>query len=133
MSAPRVLVACEFSGAVRRAFRARGFDAWSCDLLPAEDGSPYHLTGDVRRYLADGWHLMIAHPPCTYLANSGRRWLDEKAGRWKVPTRVVHGREPRVHREAPGPDRWKKRSITYPGIAAAMAEQWGDVLERLAA
>ena len=72
----RVLVACEFSGVVRRAFAARGHDAWSCDLLPAEDGSNRHLVGDARQYLNDGWDLlMVAHPPCTRLCNSGVRWL----------------------------------------------------------
>lgn len=68
----RVLVACEFSGVVRRAFRARGHDAWSCDLLPAEDGDRHHLLADVRAILAGtAWDLMIAHPPCTYLNNAG--------------------------------------------------------------
>lgn len=71
----RVLVACEFSGVVRRAFAARGHNAWSCDLLPAEDGSSHHITGDARDVLGDGWDLMIAHPPCTRLCNSGVRWL----------------------------------------------------------
>lgn len=72
----RVLVACEFSGVVRRAFAARGHDAWSSDLLPAEDGSNRHLVGDARQYLNDGWDLlMVAHPPCTRLCNSGVRWL----------------------------------------------------------
>lgn len=71
----RVLIACEFSGAVRRAFRARGCDAWSCDLLPSEDGSPYHVIGDVRALLWLGWDMMVAHPPCTFLAHSGLRWL----------------------------------------------------------
>ena len=70
----RVLVACEFSGVVRRAFRARGHDAWSCDLLPAEDGSEAHIEGDVLEILDDGWELMIAHPPCTYLCSSGLHW-----------------------------------------------------------
>ena len=79
----RVLVACEFSGVVRRAFRNKGFDAWSCDLLPAEDGSPYHYQCDVKEILDDGWDLMIAHPPCTYLCNSGVRWLHERPERWK--------------------------------------------------
>ena len=79
----KVLVACEFSGRVREAFRKRGFDAWSCDLLPAEDGSKYHIQGDVKEILDDGWDLMIAHPPCTYLANSGVRWLHERPERWK--------------------------------------------------
>lgn len=72
----RVLVACEFSGTVRRAFEARGHDAWSCDLLPAEDGSNRHITGDARDHLNDGWDLcIVAHPPCTRLCNSGVRWL----------------------------------------------------------
>lgn len=72
----RVLVACEFSGVVRRAFAARGHDAWSCDLLPAEDRSNRHIIGDVRDILDDGWDLlMVAHPPCTRLCNSGVRWL----------------------------------------------------------
>lgn len=66
----RVLVACEFSGVVRRAFRALGHDAWSCDLLPAKDRSPYHFHADVRPFLTDDWDLLIAHPPCTYLVTS---------------------------------------------------------------
>lgn len=73
----RVLIACEYSGRVRRAFRARGHDAWSCDLLPAEDGGR-HIQGDVLPLLHDGWELMIAHPPCTHLAVSGARWFPEK-------------------------------------------------------
>lgn len=71
----RVLVACEFSGVVRNAFLARGHDAWSCDLLPAEDGSERHITGDARNHLHEGWDLIVAHPPCTRLCNSGVRWL----------------------------------------------------------
>lgn len=181
----RVLVACEFSGVVRRAFRARGHDAWSCDLLPAEDGDPHHFEGDVLARLGDGWDLMIAHPPCTHLAVSGARWFKDKREEqaaalafaralldapiprialenpisvisshirkpdqiiqpWQfghgetkatclwlkglpplIPTNVVEGREARVHRMPPGPDRWKERSRTFPGIAEAMAEQWG--------
>lgn len=75
----RVLVACEFSGIVREAFRRRGHDAWSCDLLPAEDGSPYHLVSDARMAAQSrDWDLMIAHPPCTHLAVSGARWFKEK-------------------------------------------------------
>lgn len=74
----RVLVACEFSGTVRRAFTARGHDAWSCDLRPAEDGSNHHIRGDVLEILDDGWDMLIvAHPPCTRLCNSGVRWLTE--------------------------------------------------------
>jgi hypothetical protein len=78
----RVLIACEFSGVVRRAFRARGHEAWSCDLLPAEDGSPYHFYLDIRDHIGGWfgveWDLMIAHPPCTHLAVSGARWFKEK-------------------------------------------------------
>lgn len=72
----RVLIGCEFSGVVRRAFAERGHDAWSCDLLPAADGSNRHLVGDVRDFLNDGWDLLaVFHPPCTRLCNSGVRWL----------------------------------------------------------
>ncbi len=185
----RVLVACEFSGVVRRAFRALGHDAWSCDLLPAEDRSEYHIEDSIfhRSLLVDGWDLMIAHPPCTHLAVSGARWFPEKVadgsqqaaldfvrslldapidrialenpisiissrirkpdqiiqpymfghGEVKatclwlknlpklIPTDIVEGRVPRVHHASPGPDRWKERSRTLEGIAAAMASQWG--------
>ena len=69
----RVLVACEYSGAVRDAFRAVGHDAMSCDLLPTEAPGP-HYQGDVRDVLGDGWDLMIAHPPCRYLSVSGMHW-----------------------------------------------------------
>ena len=71
----RVLVGCETSGVMRRAFAARGHDVWSIDLLPAEDGSNRHIRGDLRDYLGDGWDLLVAHPPCTRLCNSGVRWL----------------------------------------------------------
>lgn len=76
----RVLVACEFSGIVRDAFRALGHDAVSCDLLPSERPGP-HYQGDVRDVLGDGWDLMIAHPPCTYLSRAGARW-------WGNPARL---------------------------------------------
>ncbi len=181
----RVLVACEYSGRVREAFRKRGHDAWSCDLLESEDASPFHYQKDVLELIGLGWDLMIAHPPCTHLAVSGSRWFKEKAveqsealefvmklmcadvdkiaienpisvisskirkpdqiiqpwqfghGETKatclwlknlpklVPTNVVDGREAKVHRMPPGPNRWKERSRTYQGIADAMAEQWG--------
>lgn len=185
-----VLVVCEFSGVVRRAFRARGHKAWSCDLLPAEDGDSHHVQDDARHVLnsraVSYCDLLIAHPPCTYLAVSGARWfkdrLPEQAaalefvrqfmkvdvprialenpigvistkisrptqiiqpwmfGHGEVkatclwlkqlpalkPTRIVEGRQPRVHHASPGPDRWKERSRTLPGIASAMAEQWGE-------
>ena len=70
----KVLIACEFSGIVRQAFRAKGHDAWSCDLLEADDESPFHIQGDVRKQLLNKWDLMIAHPPCTYLSVSGMHW-----------------------------------------------------------
>jgi len=186
----RVLVACEFSGVVREAFRRKGHDAWSCDLLPAEDKSTHHVVGNVLgllEYGPDNWDLMIAHPPCTHLAVSGSRWFKDKQkeqaealnfvrkllaadiprialenpisvisskvrkpdqiiqpwmfghGETKVtclwlknlpklePTNIVEGREARVHKEPPGPDRWKNRSRTYTGIAEAMADQWGSL------
>lgn len=188
----RVLVACEFSGIVRDAFIERGHDAVSCDLLPTERPGP-HIQEDVLEHLKDGWDLMIAHPPCTYLANSGVCWLSEDEDRWKrmeqgamffvtlleapVPkiavenpimhryavkivgrrqnqviqpwmfghgetkatclwlknlpllkaTNIVSGRRQYSHYLSPSPDRWKLRSRTYPGIAAAMAEQWGSL------
>jgi len=171
---------------VRRAFNDLGHNAWSCDLLPAEDGSTYHYQTNVLELLTrTQWDLMIAHPPCTHLAVSGARWFKEKQteqadalefvrrlmdapvtriaienpisiissrirkpdqiiqpwqfghGETKAtclwlkglpklrPTDVVEGREAKVHRMPPGPDRWKERSRTYAGIAAAFAAQWG--------
>lgn len=71
----RVLIACEFSGVVREAFRKRGHDAWSCDLLPADDGSRFHFECDVLSVLRLDWDLMVAHPPCTFLTMSGNRWF----------------------------------------------------------
>jgi len=181
----KVLVACEYSGAVRDAFRARGHEAVSCDLLPSETPGP-HYEGDIRDIINANWDLMIAHPPCTHLAVSGARWFKDKQkeqaealefvrlllaaeiprialenpvsiisskvrkpdqiiqpwqfghGETKAtclwlknlprlrPTNIVEGREARVHKMAPSPDRWKERSRTYAGIAAAMAEQWGE-------
>lgn len=76
------LVACEFSGIVRDAFLDAGFDAISCDLREPENGGP-HYRGDVREILDADWQLMVAHPPCTYLANSGVRWLHEREDRWQ--------------------------------------------------
>jgi site-specific DNA-cytosine methylase len=182
--AMRVLVACEFSGVVRDAFKERGHDAWSCDLLPTETPGK-HFQQDVLSILEDGWDLLIAHPPCTHLAVSGARWFKEKQEEQKeallfvralldapiarialenpvsiissrvrkpnqiiqpwqfghgetkatclwlkglpnlVPTNIVSGREARVHRMPPSPDRWKERSKTFTGIATAMAAQWG--------
>lgn len=188
----RVLVACEYSGRTREAFRKLGHDAWSCDLLPSEDDSEFHIQGDVFGVIEHNqWDLMVAHPPCTYLCNSGVSWLHRVEGRWEQmregakffkalmdapieriaienpimhkyaveiigrrqdqivqpwmfghgetkatgfwlknlpllePTNVVEGREQRLHRLPPSPDRWKERSRTYQGIADAMAQQWG--------
>lgn len=195
----RVLVACEFSGTVREAFRRLGHDAMSCDLLPADDNSPHHYQGDVRDILHAGWDLMIAHPPCTYLAASGLHWNKRRPERaqltlealefvkllasanipriaienpvgalssqWRKPTQIVQpwmfgedaskatclwlqglpaltptdilpgGKSARranqtssgQNKLAPSADRWKIRSVTYAGIAAAMASQWGTL------
>lgn len=70
----KILVGCEFSGRVRQAFRDKGHDAWSCDLLPAEDGSPYHIQGDLFNVLYRDWDMGIFFPPCTYLCSSGLHW-----------------------------------------------------------
>jgi hypothetical protein len=86
----RVLVACEYSGRVREAFRALGHDAWSCDLLPADDCSEHHYRGNALDLLKQDWDLLIAHPPCTYLCNSGVSWLHRTEGRWK---KMVEGAE----------------------------------------
>lgn len=210
----RVLIGCERSGVVRRAFAARGHDAWSCDLLPAADGSNKHLIGDVRDFLHLEWDLLaVFHPPCTRLCNSGVRWLHEPPkGRtledvwteleeaaalfgdlWNagvprvcVENPIMHGhakariknyrppvqtvqpwwfgdpafkgtslylrgldplrptkvlpkpevgseewkRWSAVHRAPPGPRRWYHRAKTYPGVANAMADQWGRTLPR---
>ena len=204
----KILVACEYSGAVRDAFIGGGHDAWSCDLLPTDAPGP-HIQGDVTAVLAQGWDLMIAHPPCTYLSVSGMHWttrglrdpqLTEDAlafvrllldapidrialenpvsvisSRIRKPDQIIHpwmfGHdaskqtclwlknlplltptqivEPRIvitpsgkpakrwgnqcdnygqDKLPPSADRWKIRSATYAGIAAAMAEQWGGLL-----
>ena len=181
----RVLIACEYSGRVRDAFRRYGHDAWSCDLLECEADPRWHLQQPVEEVLGDGWDLMVAHPPCTHLAVSGSRHFHRKQKeqaealafvrllmaapieRWCIEnpvsiissaitppqqiiqpwqfghgetkttclwlknlpslksTQVVEGREAKVHRMPPGPDRWKDRSRTYQGIADAMGMQWG--------
>jgi hypothetical protein len=77
----KVLIACEYSGKIRDQFIKQGHDAMSCDLLPSESKGP-HYQGSVLDILDDTWDLMIAHPPCTYLCNSGVRWLFEQEGRW---------------------------------------------------
>lgn len=81
----KVLIACEFSGIVRDAFSNNGHDAWSCDLLPTESNQTIkegkHIQGDVLDILGNGFDLMIGHPPCTYICNSGVRWLHTEKGR----------------------------------------------------
>lgn len=185
-----ILIACEMSGVVRTAFRAKGHNAWSCDLIGPEDKSFFHLKSDVREVLDANWDMVIAFPPCDNLASSGARWFKEKqedgrqqasieffrefvswheatlkplaienpvgimSSHYRKPDQIIQpwmfghgetkatclwlhglpkleatdevaGREPRIHRMPPGPDRAKKRSLTYPGVAEAMAEQWG--------
>ena len=192
-----ILIACEFSGVVREAFRARGHNAWSCDLRPAEDNSLHHIKGDALETIARGcevspgvfvpWDLVIAHPPCTHLAVSGARWFPAKQADgsqqqaidfflalanapipkicienpicimsrlyrkpdqiiqpWQfghgetkatclwlkglpklTPTNIVEGREQRIWKMPPGPNRERERSRTFQGIADAMASQWG--------
>lgn len=75
--ATRVLIACEFSGKVRRAFSSK-FETWSCDLVPSDDDSDHHIIGDVREVLRDSWDLVIAFPPCTHLCSSGALWWKKK-------------------------------------------------------
>lgn len=74
----KILVACEYSGRVREAFRRGGHDAWSCDLVESDDNSPHHFTGDVTPYLNDDWDMVIAFPPCTHLASSGAKHFAKK-------------------------------------------------------
>jgi hypothetical protein len=184
----RVLIACEFSGIVRDAFAAKRHYAVSCDLLPTEKPGAHLQMHIWDAVTFDDWDMMIAHPPCTYLCNSGVSWLHKDKERWdklrmardffmglysldikKIcvenpiphkyallpkysqiihpwqfghgetkatclwlkglpklePTNIVDGREQRIHKLPPSKDRGKLRSITYQGIADAMAEQWG--------
>ncbi|WP_226018668.1 hypothetical protein [Novosphingobium sp. FKTRR1] len=117
---PRVLIGCERSGVMRRAFLARGFDAWSCDIEAADDASNRHIRGDLLAHLNDGWDLLcVMHPPCTILCNSGVRWL------------YIGGRRACGRHEARWADleRARLRSRTFEGLAAACADQWGAVLE----
>lgn len=129
----RVLVACECSGRVREAFRARGHDAVSCDLLPDEQGSPYHVHGDVVPVLREPWALVIAHPPCTYLANSGARWLFEKPGRWgqlydgvRFFRRFLECNVERVAVENPWPHKWAMEMIGRKPDQRAQPWWFGD-------
>lgn len=92
----KILVACEYSGKVREAFRKQGHEVWSCDLLESDDKSPFHIQGDVTPLLTQGWDLMVAHPPCTYLSNSGVSWMMNKNGTIKNQDRwnkMIEGAE----------------------------------------
>jgi len=118
----RVLVACECSGVVRRAFRQRGHDAWSCDLRYAEDNG-HHIRANVLSVLGDDWDLMVAHPPCTYLSYAGARW-------WKRPGRLEKQQAAleffRELLNAPIP----KIAIENPrGIAAQLIRKPDDIIE----
>jgi hypothetical protein len=100
----KVLVACEFSGIVRDAFTRKGHDAWSCDLLPTEKPGN-HIQDDVLNHLNDGWDLMIAHPPCTYLAVSGARWFKERQADQRIAIdffmKLVNAEIPQIAVENP--------------------------------
>lgn len=129
----RVLVACEFSAVVRDAFRARGHDAWSCDLLPCEGEPAWHIQGDVLPLLAEPWDLVIAHPPCTYVANSGARWLFEKPGRWEQLAAgtaffraFLDCRAPRIAVENPTPHKWATEQIGRKPDCRAQPWWFGD-------
>jgi len=116
----RVLVACEYSGRVRDAFRRRGHDAWSCDLLECEIENPVSVISSAIRVpdqIIQPWQFGHGETKATCL------WL-HNLPRLRS-TKVVPGREARVHMMPPSPDRWKERSRTYEGIAEAMGAQWG--------
>lgn len=74
----KILIACEFSGTVREAFRKKGHEAWSCDIIPSDDNSPYHIQGDVMDILNNYWDMIIAHPPCTRLTVTGNKWYKQE-------------------------------------------------------
>jgi len=99
MTALRVLVGCEFSGVVREAFRAKGHEAWSCDLLPAEDGSRWHFQCDVLNVLKNGWDVAIFHPPCTYLVTSAAWAFTDGPYHQKVKPGTLVGAARREARE----------------------------------
>lgn len=127
----RVLIGCEFSGVVRRAFSALGHDAWSCDYLPAEDGSNRHFVGDVRDYLHMDWDLLaVFHPPCTRLCNSGVRWLSEPPvrltlGQYRADEVAAYERMDRDERLA---FMWAKLDEG----AALFSDLWNAPIERVA-
>jgi len=126
----RVLVACEKSGIVRRAFAAEGYDAWSCDLQAAEDGSNKHVICDVRDLLNDGWDLLVVmHPPCTRLCNSGARWYT------KPPTNPPSDCTPEEARMWPGMTESAKLDLMFELLdrgAALFSDCWNAPVERIA-
>lgn len=118
----KVLVACEFSGVVRDAFLSRGHEAWSCDIVPTESVGP-HIQGDVLDVLDEGWDLMIAHPPCTYLCHSGIRWIvhdkdgERRKNMMKAAAFFLALRDcaiPRIAVENPIPHRYAREYIGRP-------------------
>jgi hypothetical protein len=94
----KILLACESSGMARRAFAALGHDVWSCDLLPADDGSANHFQCDVFDVIGRGWDMLIAHPPCTFLTNSAAWCFKDNPGK-KMRPGVLFGAERRAARE----------------------------------
>lgn len=126
----KVLIACECSGTVRDAFLALGHDAWSIDIKPDERGSNRHIQGDVRAHLGDGWDLlMVSHPPCTRLCNSGVRWFTEP------PTNPPADCDEREARIWPSLDRDAKLAIMWDHLdkgAALFSDLWNAPIERVA-
>ena len=126
----KVLVACEYSGRVRQAFRALGHEAWSCDILPSDDDSKFHIQGDVLDVLTKGWDLMVAHPPCTYLTNSGVCHLHKDASRWpklfdaaEVFAAMVNAPIKRIAVENPIMHKYARR-LTGAGKATQIVQPW---------
>lgn len=114
------LIACERSGIVRDALRARGIEAYSCDTKPSRRPSPWHIQCDVREILWYDWDGMIAHPVCRYMANSGVRWLHEQPGRWDL---MLQGCE--FYRLFQQATHIKKRAIENPVWHRYAMEQLG--------
>lgn len=130
MTKLRVLVACEYSGRTREAFRALGHDAWSCDILPADDGSKFHIQGDVLPVLTRGWDLLVAHPPCRYLTNSGVCHLHKDASRWpklfeaaEFFAAMINAPIPRIAVENPIMHKYA-RQLTGAGKATQIVQPW---------
>ncbi len=128
----KVLVACEFSGIVRDAFAARGHDAWSCDLLPTERPGN-HIQGNVLEILGDGWDLMVAHPPCTYICRTSEQWLNKQTDRYqkmmdgvKFFLALLNAPIPKIAVENPQPASRAVRLIGIPYSQAVQPNSFGD-------